>query len=450
MPHTTQCSFFHFHSGKTSLIKALAQYTNRSIINVPLSRISTNAELVSIFFDQNLYVEDEYVSTRLRFKDFIFVIEDVDAASKVVKRRDGKITAGKVQTDYVDLSLTKSPWRMLLESGDANCKELVALLMEKSERLSDEARRSDVVQTMAHRMLALPGLSIVGDSVDNPVLKRICDESVQSAESMMEKFGTVDRYIGTCAEKILRLLESGCEVNECLENELLGISPPGTLPPLAPLSQRTREVSFSKYDEDDEVHIEEPAPQYFIPASPLKPSAEASGTTTSNTATNNASGGAVLGPLLRKGLDELNLQGLLNVLDGVVDSPGRIVIMTTNHPEQLDPALIRPGRIDKKLYLGYMGALDMIKMLEHYFQVELSNDQRSRVEAIVSGIPSDSHSRLNLTPAQVEQLMAEYDDLEDMLVALEEKGQSLVPQQGQQRIAVDGSATKKSVLAYDV
>jgi ATP-dependent 26S proteasome regulatory subunit len=26
--------------------------------------------------------------------------------------------------------------------------------------------------------------------------------------------------------------------------------------------------------------------------------------------------------------------------------------MTTNHPEKLDPALIRPGRIDKILYLG--------------------------------------------------------------------------------------------------
>ena len=55
--------------------------------------------------------------------------------------------------------------------------------------------------------------------------------------------------------------------------------------------------------------------------------------------------------------DKLDLSGLLNVLDGVVDTPNRILVMTTNHPEKLDPALIRPGRIDKKLLLGCESAL---------------------------------------------------------------------------------------------
>jgi hypothetical protein len=41
--------------------------------------------------------------------------------------------------------------------------------------------------------------------------------------------------------------------------------------------------------------------------------------------------------------DKLDLAGLLNVLDGVVDCPSRILVMTTNHPEKLDAALIRPG-----------------------------------------------------------------------------------------------------------
>lgn len=79
----------------------------------------------------------------------------------------------------------------------------------------------------------------------------------------------------------------------------------------------------------------------------------------------NGSSGIALGPSLPLGTlggkggwfkieDELNLAGLLNVLDGVVDTPNRIIIMTTNHPEKLDPALIRPGRINKKVRNGEM------------------------------------------------------------------------------------------------
>ena len=44
--------------------------------------------------------------------------------------------------------------------------------------------------------------------------------------------------------------------------------------------------------------------------------------------------------------DELTLAEILTALDGTVESPGRILVMTSNHPEVLDDALIRPGRID--------------------------------------------------------------------------------------------------------
>ena len=74
------------------------------------------------------------------------------------------------------------------------------------------------------------------------------------------------------------------------------------------------------------------------------------------------------GPSLWKDPDQLSLSGLLNVLEGGVDTPGRIIVMTTNHPEMLDPALIRPGRVDKKLLLGHMEAVDIVSMLELYFQ----------------------------------------------------------------------------------
>ena len=46
-----------------------------------------------------------------------------------------------------------------------------------------------------------------------------------------------------------------------------------------------------------------------------------------------------------------SLSELLNALDGVSSQEGRILIMTTNHMEHLDPALIRPGRADTKVLL---------------------------------------------------------------------------------------------------
>ncbi|KAK4565692.1 hypothetical protein LTR86_003540 [Recurvomyces mirabilis] len=45
----------------------------------------------------------------------------------------------------------------------------------------------------------------------------------------------------------------------------------------------------------------------------------------------------------------ISLSGLLNAIDGVATHEGRVLIMTTNHPEQLDAALVRPGRVDRKV-----------------------------------------------------------------------------------------------------
>ncbi|KAL5603843.1 hypothetical protein FOVSG1_006593 [Fusarium oxysporum f. sp. vasinfectum] len=48
----------------------------------------------------------------------------------------------------------------------------------------------------------------------------------------------------------------------------------------------------------------------------------------------------------------LSLSGLLNILDGVASQEGRVLIMTTNHLEKLDKALIRPGRVDMIVEFG--------------------------------------------------------------------------------------------------
>lgn len=49
---------------------------------------------------------------------------------------------------------------------------------------------------------------------------------------------------------------------------------------------------------------------------------------------------------------DVTFSGLLNVLDGVAASEERLVFMTTNHIDRLDPALIRPGRVDYVQLIG--------------------------------------------------------------------------------------------------
>jgi chaperone BCS1 len=111
--------------------------------------------------------------------------------------------------------------------------------------------------------------------------------------------------------------------------------------------------------------------------------------------------------------DHLNLSGLLNVLDGVIDCPGRIVIMTTNHPEKLDPALVRPGRVNKKLLLSYMGATQIQQMIEYYCTAMLTSEQSDRLHATFA------QADKQFTPAEIEELCAEFDDVESILDGLQ-------------------------------
>jgi mitochondrial chaperone BCS1 len=69
----------------------------------------------------------------------------------------------------------------------------------------------------------------------------------------------------------------------------------------------------------------------------------------------------------RRPLGELSFSALLNTLDGAGAVEGSIAILTTNHRELLDPALIRPGRCDREFELGYLTAESCAKMFERFF-----------------------------------------------------------------------------------
>jgi len=60
----------------------------------------------------------------------------------------------------------------------------------------------------------------------------------------------------------------------------------------------------------------------------------------------------------------LTMSGILNSLDGVASPQGRILIMTTNHKEKLDPALIRPGRVDHIITFKNLNKQDSQRLYE--------------------------------------------------------------------------------------
>ena len=74
---------------------------------------------------------------------------------------------------------------------------------------------------------------------------------------------------------------------------------------------------------------------------------------------------ALPGPKLED--DNLTLDDILNLWDGIRETPGRIMIISSNHYNDLDPALTRPGRIDITLELSYVSRAIIEEICNHFY-----------------------------------------------------------------------------------
>ncbi|KAI0831259.1 BCS1 N terminal-domain-containing protein [Trametes gibbosa] len=63
----------------------------------------------------------------------------------------------------------------------------------------------------------------------------------------------------------------------------------------------------------------------------------------------------------------VTFSGFLNALDGVASGEERVVFMTTNHPERLDPALIRPGRVDLAMLIDDASPQQTRRLFERFY-----------------------------------------------------------------------------------
>ncbi|XP_059559159.1 mitochondrial chaperone BCS1 isoform X2 [Myotis daubentonii] len=104
---------------------------------------------------------------------------------------------------------------------------------------------------------------------------------------------------------------------------------------------------------------------------------------------------AVQNPIKYQGLGRLTFSGLLNALDGVASTEARIVFMTTNHVDRLDPALIRPGRVDMKEYVGYCSYWQLTQMFQRFYPGQAPSLAEAFAECVLQ-------TTTQISPAQVQ------------------------------------------------
>lgn len=114
--------------------------------------------------------------------------------------------------------------------------------------------------------------------------------------------------------------------------------------------------------------------------------------------------------------DKLNLGFFLNLIDGVLETPGRILILSTNYPDKLDKALVRPGRIDMKIHLEKCSKKMIGDILEHYYSICMNQNNK------IIDLLYDKE----LTPAELYQFCFKFTSLEQLVDTIENDGIDVV------------------------
>lgn len=98
-----------------------------------------------------------------------------------------------------------------------------------------------------------------------------------------------------------------------------------------------------------------------------------------------------------------SLSKILNIFDGLVESPGRITIFTTNKLDVLDKALIRPGRVDIKINFTKCSKDMAVDIINNFYKSEIDHSQ------------IDKFKEYSLSPAELIQKCFENDTVDILL-----------------------------------
>ncbi|KAL0325763.1 UNVERIFIED_CONTAM: protein HYPER-SENSITIVITY-RELATED 4 [Sesamum radiatum] len=109
--------------------------------------------------------------------------------------------------------------------------------------------------------------------------------------------------------------------------------------------------------------------------------------------------------------DKITLSGLLNFIDGLWSSCGdeRIIVFTTNHKNRLDPALLRPGRMDVQIEMSYCRFSGFKILASNYLRIE---------EHSLFTVIQELLTKVEATPAEVAGELMKSEDADIALINL--------------------------------
>ncbi|KAL7255803.1 hypothetical protein ACSBR1_009852 [Camellia fascicularis] len=101
--------------------------------------------------------------------------------------------------------------------------------------------------------------------------------------------------------------------------------------------------------------------------------------------------------------NKVTLSGLLNFVDGLWSSCGdeRIIVFTTNHKDKLDPALLRPGRMDVHIHMSYCTPCGFKLLASNYLDIT-DHELFGEIEELIQST--------EVTPAEVAEQLLKTDD----------------------------------------
>ncbi|ESQ50640.1 hypothetical protein EUTSA_v10022958mg, partial [Eutrema salsugineum] len=107
---------------------------------------------------------------------------------------------------------------------------------------------------------------------------------------------------------------------------------------------------------------------------------------------------------------KVTLSGILNFIDGLWSSFGdeRIIVFTTNHKERLDPALLRPGRMDMHIHMSYCTGLGFRTLVSNYLGLDgVNHPLCEEIERLIDST--------EVTPAELAEELMQDDDTDVVL-----------------------------------